>query len=143
MFIRHAPLAASLYSLFIQNHYAKSGTLGFLESILKVGGIAILRSNGRRGVSPFNGWRPVPPKPLSWEVRFFGVGVGIEVLAKPIFVRGYTPSMAGMPHARTWRASRCFLHGSGIPRRFLVLLLYLAQNIVEGLCGAGYGVDDF
>ena len=29
--IRHAPLAASLYSLFIQNHYAKSGTLGFSE----------------------------------------------------------------------------------------------------------------
>ena len=52
--------------------------------------------------------------------------------------------LAGMPHARTWRASCCFLHGSGIPRRFLVLFaLYLAQNIVEGLCGAGYGVDDF
>ena len=58
-------------------------------------GIALLRSNGRKGRSPFNGWRPVPPslfiqnhcaksenpwffktnsgnvnEPLMWEVRF-------------------------------------------------------------------------
>ena len=97
-----------------------------------------------------------------WEVRFFcrGIEEGIEALAEPIFVRGVSPfygsgpavsfhgrrasRLAGAPHARTWRASRCFLHGSGIPRRFPVLFaLYLAQNIVEGLCGAGYGVDDF
>ena len=36
-------------------------------------------------------WRFV----LCWKQR-----VGIEALAKSIFVRGYAPSMAGMPHAR-------------------------------------------
>ena len=40
-------------------------------------------------------------EPLLWEVRFLlGGGRGIEALAKPIFVRGYAPSMAGMPRAR-------------------------------------------
>ncbi len=150
--IRHAPLAASLYSLFIQNHCAKSETFGFFKtnsgnvneplmwevrflsetdngdfrvcqyastrrfacapflapkSLRQIGnlwlfktnseivGIALLRSNGRKGRSPFNGWRPVPPslfiqnhcaksetfgffktnsgnvnEPLMWEVRF-------------------------------------------------------------------------
>ena len=35
--IRHAPLAASLYSLFIQNHCAKSGTFGFQNQFGKSG----------------------------------------------------------------------------------------------------------
>ena len=62
--IRHAPLAVSLYSLFIQKHYAKSGTFGFSERTPEV------LTN------------------LLWEVRFFvGNGEGIEVLAEPIFVR--------------------------------------------------------
>ena len=47
---------------------------------------------------------------LLWKVCFvLGTGRGIEVLAEPIFVRGFAPSMeaalpppsmAGMPHAR-------------------------------------------
>lgn len=88
-------------------------TRGSIQGIV---GIALLQSNGRKGRSPFNGWRPVPPSlfiqnhcaqsdtlgfsertpevltNLSWEVRFFvGNGEGIEVLAKPIFVRGVSP----------------------------------------------------
>ena len=77
---------------------------------------------GVRGVSPFNGWRPVPPSlfiqnhyaksgtfgflkrtpevltNLSWEVRFFvGNGEGIEALAKPIFARGTSPFYGSGP----------------------------------------------
>lgn len=67
-------------------------TRGSIQGIV---GIALLQSNGRKGRSPFNGWRPVPPslfiqnhcaksenpwffktnsgnvnEPLMWEVRF-------------------------------------------------------------------------
>ena len=52
--IRHAPLAAFLYSLFIQNHYAKSGAPGFF---------------GTNSGSVY--------EPLMWEVRFLlGTGRG-------------------------------------------------------------------
>ena len=83
-------------------------------------GIALLRSNGRKGRQPFQ-WkcaphRPVPPslfiqnhspnrEPLVFRnelrkrvrtshgrfVFYWGNGEGIEVLAKPIFVRGVSP----------------------------------------------------
>ena len=98
-----------------------------------------------RGVSPFNGWRPVPPSPRiqnhcakSGSLGFFnelrkrvrtshvggsfsvwGIEEGIEALAEPIFVRGvspfngsgtavpfngwHAPCLAGMSHARTLR----------------------------------------
>ena len=74
--IRHAPLAASLYSLFIQNHYAKSGKVGFFET-----------NSGSVNESLIRGSFFV----RNWE--------GIEVLAKPIFARGFAPSMAGGPCA--------------------------------------------
>ena len=80
-----------------------------------------------RGVSPFNGWRtlrPLHPKSLcqigslgfsertlevytnlSWEVRFFGEEwAGIEVLAKPIFVRGVSPFYGSAPRTLQWLA---------------------------------------
>ena len=81
--IRHAPLAASLYSLFIQNHCAKSGTFGFLKRTPEV------LTN------------------LLWEVRFLlGNGEGIEALAKPIFVRGASPFYGSGPAARPRLASK-------------------------------------
>ena len=84
-----------------------------------------------RGVSPFYGWRPVPPslfiqnhyaksgklwffltnsgsvyEPFMGGSFFVGNGVRIEVLAKPIFVRGvspfngwHAPCLAGAPCA--------------------------------------------
>ena len=111
-------------SLFIQNHYAKSGNFGFSESILKEGvGIALLRSNGRKGLSPFYGrrtLRPLHPKSLRqigeagvlgnelrkrmrtsflWEVRFFiGNGEGIEVLAKPMRLPPKLPITSLIPY---------------------------------------------
>ena len=72
--IRHAPLAASLYSLFIQNHYAKSGKVGFFET-----------NSGSVNESLIRGSFFV----RNWE--------GIEVLAKPIFVRGVSPFHGSAP----------------------------------------------
>ena len=59
--IRHAPLAASLYSLFIQNHCAKSENPWFFKTNSEIVGIALLRSNGRKGRSPFYGCGPAAP----------------------------------------------------------------------------------
>ncbi len=61
--IRHAPLKAFLYSPRIQNHCAKSGSLGFFNEL-------------RKRVRTFHG-----------RFVYCGNGEGIEVLAKPIFVR--------------------------------------------------------
>ena len=72
--IRHAPLAASLYSLFIQNHYAKSGKVGFFET-----------NSGSVNESLIRGSFFV----RNWE--------GIEVLAKPIFARGVSPFHGSAP----------------------------------------------
>ena len=69
-------LASAPCALFIQNHCAKSGTLVFRNGLRK-----------RVRTSHMGG---------SFCV---GNGEGIEVLAKPIFVRGYAPSMAGAPCA--------------------------------------------
>ena len=85
--IRHAPLAASLYSLFIQNHYAKSGKVGFFETnsgsvneslirgsffVRNWEGIeALAKPTFVRGVSPFNGWRTLRPLHPKW-IRSFG-----------------------------------------------------------------------
>ena len=75
-----------------------------------------------RGISPFNGWRPVPPslfiqnhcaksgklgffgtnsegvyEPLMGGSFFVGIVEGIEVLAEPIFVRGVSPFNGSTP----------------------------------------------
>ena len=63
--IRHAPLAASLYSLFIQKHCAKSGTFGFFKTNSEIVGIALLRSNGRKGRQPLQ-WK-WHCRPLQWK----------------------------------------------------------------------------
>ena len=111
-------------------------TRGSIQGIV---GIALLQSNGRMGRSPFNGWRPVPPSlfiqnhcaksdtlgfsertpevltNLSWEVRFFvGNGEGIEVLAKPIFVRGVSPFYGWhAPCPLQWKQCRQLSMGTG------------------------------
>ena len=77
--IRHAPLKAFLYSPCIQKHYAKSGSFGFFNEL-------------RKRVRTFHGR----------YVFYWGIEEGIEVLAKPIFVRGVAPSMASTP--RAWPA---------------------------------------
>lgn len=89
-------------------------TRGSIQGIV---GIALLQSNGRKGRSPFNGWRPVPPSLFIQNhcaksetfgfskrtpevltnlscgrfVFYWGIEEGIEVLAKPIFARGVSP----------------------------------------------------
>ena len=68
MFNTHRPFVSLAPRFYLQNHCAKSGTLGFQERTPEV------LTN------------------LSWEVRFFvRNGEGIEALAKPIFVRGVSP----------------------------------------------------
>ena len=102
-------MAGAPCALFIQNHCAKMGKLVF-------GGNEL-----RKCVRTFHG-----------RFVYCGNGEGIEVLAKPIFVRGIAPSMeaalpppsmeaaqpppsmAGMPRART---SRPFCTGTAV--RFL------------------------
>ena len=74
--IRHAPLAASLYSLFIQNHCAKSREAGaFRNELRKCARTSLMGSS-----------------------FCIGNGEGIEVLAKPIFVRGLPLQWKRAPH---------------------------------------------
>ena len=64
----HRPFVSLAPRFYLQKHYAKSGTLGFFERT------------------------PEACTNLSWKVRFLsGMERGIEVLAKPIFVRGIRP----------------------------------------------------
>ena len=93
----HAPcLGGAPCSLFIQNHCAKSGSLGFFNELRK-------RVRTSHVGGSFSVW---------------GIEEGIEVLAKPIFVRAqpfngsgtavpfngwHAPCLAGMSHARTLR----------------------------------------
>ena len=106
--------------------------LVFRTNLEKVG-IALLRSNGRKGRQPLQ-WkcaphRPVPPSlfiqnhyaksgalvfrnELRKRVRtshvggsfFVGNGVRIEALAKPIFVRGVSPFNGSAPRTLQWPA---------------------------------------
>ena len=78
--IRHAPLKAFLYSPRIQNHCAKSGSLGFFNEL-------------RKRVRTFHG-----------RFVYCGNGEGIEVLAEPIFVRGVSPFNGSAPRTLQWLA---------------------------------------
>ena len=76
MFNTLQPAVSLAPRFYLQNHCAKSGTLGFQERTPEV------LTN------------------LSWEVRFFvRNGEGIEALAKPIFVRGVSPFNGSGPAA--------------------------------------------
>ena len=52
---------------------------------------SIGEANLRKGHSPFNGRRTLRPNLSCGRFVYCGNGVGIEVLAKPIFVRGVSP----------------------------------------------------
>ena len=128
----HAPcLAGAPCALFIQNHYAKSGSFGFSERTLCVitnlscgrfvfcwersEDRSIGKANLRKGRQPLQ-WKCASHPSMAGAPRaFVENGEGIEVLAKPIFVRAqpfngsgtaapfngrYAPCLVGMPHAR-------------------------------------------
>ena len=101
--------------------------LVFRTNLEKVG-IALLRSNGRKGLCPFNGWRPVPPSlfiqnhcaksgnlgfgrrtpevctNLSWEVRFLRERGGDRSIGGANLRKGLAPSMEADCRPRAWLA---------------------------------------
>jgi len=78
----NAPLACFLaYVEYVSTRRFACATFLAPKSLRQIGNSRFFRTNSG-GVY----------EPLSWEVRFFiGNGEGIEVLAKPIFVRGVSP----------------------------------------------------
>ena len=78
--IRHAPLKAFLYSPRIQNHCAKSETFGFFKTNSEIVGIALLRSNGRKGLCPFNG-----SGTADWRVPLLGLGFEIWEIGAELY----------------------------------------------------------
>ena len=140
--IRHAPLAAFLYSLFIQNHCAKSENPWFFKTnsgnvneplLWEVRflsetdngdfRVCLIRFNPPFRLRPVFSSKIIAPNRGSWGlgertpevltnlscgrfVFYWGIEEGIEVLAKPIFVRGvspfygwHAPCLAGTPRA--------------------------------------------